>query len=697
MTPLDALCINTIRILSAEAVQKARSGHPGMPMGAASLGYVLWTRFMKHNPRNPSWPDRDRFILSAGHGSMLLYSLLHLTGYDVSLEEIRHFRQWGSKTAGHPEFGLTPGVEITTGPLGQGFAHGVGMAMAERYLANRFNKPGHTIVDHHTYAIVSDGDLMEGISHEAASLAGHLRLGKLIYLFDDNGITIEGQTSLATSDSVTKRFEAYGWEVFEVAGNDLEALAEAIEAARDNSAQPSLIAARTHIGHGSPHKQDSAACHGAPLGDEELRLTKEALGWPHESPFHIPDEVLGHFRQGVARGEEWEARWRNVLNGYTVAFPEEKKAWDRWHSRELPPGWEDAIWKADPGQDPSATRSVSGRTINALAGKLGNLVGGSADLGPSNNTFIEDAGAFEPGQVYGPNVHFGIREHAMAAAVGGMALHGGVRPYAGTFLVFSDYMRPAVRMAAMMQVPVVYIFTHDSIGLGEDGPTHQPIEHLPALRVIPGLTVIRPADARETLEAWWVAAQRRGPVAMVLTRQKLARLPRTRLRMPEGEAEGTGAAPPPVARGAYVLSETSLGKTARSQTGDPSFILIASGSETTLCLQAQERLEQQGIAARVVSMPSWELFEEQSANYREFVLPRDVPARLAVEAAVPMGWERYTGSADAAIGMNRFGASAPAAILFERFGFTPENVVSKALNLLENTNGRPTPPRLPWR
>ncbi|MCK4303880.1 MAG: transketolase [Candidatus Eisenbacteria sp.] len=680
MTPLDTLCINTMRILSAEAVQKARSGHPGMPMGAAALGYVLWTRFLKHNPHNPAWPDRDRFILSAGHGSMLLYSLLHLTGYDLSLDEIRNFRQWGSRTAGHPEFDLTPGVEVTTGPLGQGFAHGVGMAMAERYLAQQFNQSGHTIVDHYTYAIVGDGDLMEGLSHEAASLAGHLKLGKMIYLFDDNRITIEGQTSLATSDDIRKRFEAYGWEVYEVDGNDIEALTSAIERGRDNQNQPSLIAARTHIGHGSPHKQDSQDAHGAPLGEDEIRLTKEALGWPHESNFFIPTEVADHFRTAVPRGRQWEDDWKQRMAAYGQACPEKKDLWDLWQARGLPAGWQAELWKADPGPDPAATRSVSGLAIRALSKSLGNLVGGSADLGPSNNTVIKGSGAFGPGSVDGPNIHFGVREHAMAAAAGGMALHGGIRPYAGTFLVFSDYMRPSLRLAALMGAAVVYVFTHDSIGLGEDGPTHQPIEHLASLRAIPDLTVIRPADARETLEAWWVAIRRSAPVALILTRQKVASLSRDRQHLP---AESTRAwcdpSIPPTARGAYVISETG---------NNPDLILIGTGSELHLCIEAQTRLEAQGIRARVVSMPSWELFEEQSQAYREFVLPPATRVRLAVEMAVPMGWERYTGRPDAVIGIPRFGASAPASILFQRFGFTPENVVSKALNLL-STSERP--------
>ena len=655
MTSLETLCINTIRMLSADAVQKARSGHPGMPMGAAALGYALWTRFLKHNPRNPAWANRDRFILSAGHGSMLLYSLLHLTGYDLSLDELKDFRQWGARTPGHPEYGMTPGVEITTGPLGQGLAHGVGLAMAERYLAAQFNRPGHEIVDHYTYAIVGDGDLMEGVSHEAASLAGHLKLGKMIYLFDDNRITIEGQTSLATSEDTAARFRAYGWDVAEIDGNDLDAVCAALGAARANCAQPSLIAARTHIGHGSPNRQDSAAAHGAPLGEDELKLTKEALGWPLEPAFHIPAEVLAHFRAAEMRGEELEAAWDRRLDAYEEAFPAEYATWSQWQSGELPAGWQAALLHANPGTEPAATRSVSGQAIQALAPLMENLVGGSADLGPSNNTTIKDRGAFLPGSITGPNIHFGVREHAMGAALGGMALHGGLRPYGGTFLVFSDYMRPAIRLAAMMGLPVTYVFTHDSIGLGEDGPTHQPIEHLPALRAIPGLTVIRPADAAETLAGWSVALERSGPVALILSRQKLAPLPRT--------------SGPTVAHGAYVLVDVP--------DMIPDLILIASGSEVQPCLAARELLAAEGIKARVVSMPSWELFEEQSETYRLAVLPAGTP-KLAVEAAAPMGWERYVGHPEAILGMTRFGASAPADQLFERFGFTAENIAARA-------------------
>ncbi len=685
MASLDETCIRTIRMLSADAVQKARSGHPGMPMGAAAMAYVLWTRFLRHNPRNPIWPERDRFLLSAGHGSMLLYSLLHLTGYDLDLDALRSFRQWGSRTPGHPEHGLTPGVEVTTGPLGQGFANAVGMAMAERYLAQRFNRPGHAIVDHRTYVIASDGDLMEGVSHEAASLAGHLQLGKLICLYDDNGITIEGSTSLAMSDRTPQRFEAYGWRVLAVDGNDLAALVAAIDSARDSMDHPTLIAARTHIGYGSPHRQDTARAHGEPLGEEELRLTKESQGWPLEPAFHIPDDVRTFLQEAVPRGETWEREWRERLAAYERSFPAEKAEWDLWQARGLPPGWEAELSgelegiSAEP--QAAATRATSGRTLNVLARRFGNLLGGSADLGPSNNTAISGQGAFVRGGVEGPNIHFGVREHVMAAAANGMALHGGLRPYCGTFLVFSDYMRPAVRLAAMSRAPVTFIFTHDSIGLGEDGPTHQPVEHLAALRAIPGLTLVRPADARETVEAWCLALQRSGPVALVLTRQKVPALPRGRVSMPNAlKSPGELGRSAMVARGAYVISAARPGT---EGDGDhPEIILIGSGSEVALCMQAQALLESRGIAARVVSMPSWELFEEQSVAYREFVLPEAVRARLAVEAAIPLGWERYTLQPGAVVGMTRFGASAPERELFERFGFTAEAIAARALAIL---------------
>ncbi|RLC71132.1 MAG: transketolase [Chloroflexi bacterium] len=664
---LDHLCINTIRTLAMDGVQKANSGHPGMPMGTADMAYVLWTQFLKHNPANPAWPDRDRFILSAGHGSMLLYSLLHLTGYDLPLDELKNFRQWGSRTPGHPEYGLTPGVEMTTGPLGQGFATGVGMAIAERFLAAHFNRPGHTIVDHFTYAIVSDGDLMEGISHEAASLAGHLRLGKLIYLYDDNGITIEGSTDLAFSEDVAARFRAYGWHVQQVDGYDLAAIASAIRAAQAETMRPSLIIARTHIGFGSPHKQDTAGVHGSPLGEEELRLTKQNLGWPVEPPFHIPDQALARFRQAVERGRDWETDWQTRFAAYAAAYPELAAEWEMAMSGELPPGWDADLPVFKPEDGPLATRVASGKVLNALAPRLPTLIGGSADLASANKTYLNGQGDFEADTPGGRNLHFGVREHAMGAILNGLTLHGGVITYGGTFLVFSDYMRPAIRLAAMMELPVIYVFTHDSIGIGEDGPTHQPIEQLAALRAIPGLTVIRPADANETVEAWRVALTHRdGPVALALTRQKLPTLDRARLAPADG-----------LARGAYILAE--------AENGQPEVIIIATGSEVHVALAAQELLAQRGVAARVVNMPSWELFERQPRDYRESVLPPAITARLAVEAGVAQGWHRYVGPAGDVVSIERFGASAPYKVLWEKFGFTAENVATRALALLGQT------------
>ena len=661
---LDHLCINTIRTLAIDGVQKANSGHPGMPMGTADMAYVLWTQFLKHNPANPSWPDRDRFVLSAGHGSMLLYSLLHLTGYDLPLEELKNFRQWGSRTPGHPEYGLAPGVEVTTGPLGQGFATGVGMAIAERFLAAHFNRPGHTIVDHFTYAIVSDGDLMEGISHEAASLAGHLRLGKLIYLYDDNDISIEGSTDLTFTEDVGARFHAYGWHVQYVDGYDLKAIADAIRAAQAETTHPSLIIARTHIGFGSPHKQDTAEVHGSPLGEEEVRLTKQNLGWPEEPPFFIPDQALAHFRQAVRRGHDWEADWQKRFEAYAAAYPELATEWQMVMNGELPSGWDAGLPVFKPEDGPVATRVASGKTLNALASHLPTLIGGSADLAPSNNTYLKGLGDFEADTTHGRNLHFGVREHVMGAVLNGLALHGGVIPYGGTFLVFSDYMRPAVRLAAMMELPVIYVFTHDSIGIGEDGPTHQPIEQLASLRAIPGLTVIRPADANETVEAWRVAlTYRQGPVALALTRQNLPTLDRTKLASADG-----------LARGAYILAE--------AESSQPDIIIIASGSEVHVALGARELLARRGVAARVVSMPSWELFERQPKDYRDAVLPPAITARLAVEAGVAQGWHRYVGSTGDVVSIERFGASAPYKVLWEKFGFTAENVAARALALL---------------
>ena len=663
-TSRDQLCINTIRTLAMDAVQKANSGHPGLPMGAAAMAYVLWTRFLTHHPTNPSWPNRDRFILSAGHGCMLLYSLLHLTGYDLPLDELKRFRQWGSRTPGHSEHGLTPGVETTTGPLGQGFGNGVGMAIAERFLATHFNRPGYTIVDHHVYAIVSDGDLMEGVSSEAASLAGHLGLGKLIYLYDDNRITIDGSTSLAFTENVGQRFEAYGWHVQRVDGNDLIEVEAALSAAQAATERPSLIIARTHIAYGSPNKQDTAEAHGAPLGEEEVKATKRALGWPLEPAFYIPDEALAHFREALQRGRAREAQWQAQFDAYAAAHPELAAEWRTVMNGRLPEGWADKLPTFPPGGGSMATREASGKVLNAIAPHLPTLIGGSADLTPSNNTYLKGYGDFQRDNVGARNLHFGVREHAMGSILSGMALHGGVIPYGGTFLIFSDYMRPAIRLAALSHIHVIYVFTHDSIGLGEDGPTHEPIEHLASLRAMPNLTVIRPADANETVVAWRVALEHRGgPVALALTRQKLPVLDRTIL-----------ASADLLRRGAYVLADAS--------NGQPDIILIATGSEVQLALEARQRLTARGIGARVLSMPSWELFEQQPDSYRDEVLPPSVTARLAIEAASPHGWHRYVGPMGAVIGMTRYGASAPYQVLMEQFGFTADNVTSRALSLL---------------
>ena len=660
---LDQLCINTLRTLAMDMVQRANSGHPGMPMGAADMAYVLWTRFLRHNPANPNWPDRDRFVLSAGHGSTLLYSLLHLTGYDLPLEELMSFRQWGSCTPGHPEYGCAPGVETTTGPLGQGFANGVGMAIAEAYLAARFNRPGHKIVDHYVYAIVSDGDLMEGIASEAASLAGHLRLGKLIYLYDDNRVTIEGSTDLAFTEDRGKRFEAYGWHVQRVDGYDLEAIADAIRAAQRDP-RPSLIMARTHLAYGSPHKQNDAKAHGAPLGEEEVRLTKKNLGWPTEQPFLIPEEALAHFRQALERGRAWEAEWRARFEAYAAEYPDLAEEWRMAMAGELPPDWDASLPVFKPEDGPMSTRVASGKALNSIAPRLPTLIGGSADLAPSTKTYLEGLGDFGAEDRLGRNLHFGVREHAMGGILNGMALHGGVIPFGGTFLVFSDYMRPSIRLAAMMKLPVIYVFSHDSLWIGEDGPTHQPVEQLASLRAIPNLTVIRPADANETVVAWRVALeQRSGPVALILSRQSLPILDRSSLAPAEE-----------LVRGAYVLAE--------AEGGQPDIILIATGSEVHLALAARERLAERGVRARVVNMPSWELFDRQPESYRQAVLPPHVTARLAIEAGVSQGWHRYVGPAGDVMSIERFGASAPYKVLQEKFGFTAENVAQRALALV---------------
>jgi transketolase len=658
---IDQLCVNTIRTLSVDSVQKANSGHPGMPMGMADTAYVLWSQFLRHNPKNPAWPNRDRFVLSGGHGSMLLYSLLYLTGYDLPLEELQSFRQWGSRTPGHPEYGLTPGVETTTGPLGQGLGNAVGMAMAAKFLAAVFNKPGFPLINHTVYVTVGDGDLMEGVASEAASLAGHLGLDNLVVLYDDNGISIDGPTSLAFTEDRAGRFVAYNWQVQQVDGHDRVAVAAALLAAREEKNRPSLICCRTHIGFGSPNMQDTAKVHGSPLGDEEVVLTKEKLDWPQDAQFLVPDEVLACFRQAVDKGQKAEAEWQAMCDRYAQEYPDLAALWQQVMAGELPEGWEQSLPTFKPEDGALATRSASGKVLNALAPVLPTLLGGSADLAPSNNTELKGLPWFSKEHPEGRNIHFGVREHAMGSALNGMMLHGGVFPYGGTFLVFSDYMRPAVRLAALMEIPVTFVFTHDSIGLGEDGPTHQPVEHLAALRAIPHLTVIRPADANETAEAWWCAlTHREGPTALALSRQKLPTLDRS-------AAVGDGK------RGAYIVQDSG---------GTPDLILIATGSEVALALEARQVLVEKGIKVRVVSMPSWEVFERQPAEYQEQVLPSKVKARLSIEAGVTMGWETYVGSAGDSIGLNRFGASAPAKTLMRELGFNVDNVVQRAWAVL---------------
>ena len=678
---LDRLCVNAIRFLSVDAVEAAASGHPGMPLGAAPMAYVLWTRFLKHNPADPDWPDRDRFILSAGHGSMLLYSLLYLTGYDVSLEDIRRFRQWGSHTPGHPERGFTPGVEVTTGPLGQGFGNAVGFAMAEAHLAARYNRPGHSLIDHYTYVLASDGDLMEGVASEAASLAGHLRLGKLICLYDDNRVSLAASTDIAFTEDRLARFAAYHWHTIAVEdGNDLDAIERAIAEARDETKRPSLIAVRTHLGYGAPGKQDSFEAHGSPLGAETVRRTKRTLGWPEEPPFYVPDEALTHFQKAIATGREAEAAWRRLLIEYTDAWPEPATELRRAWAGELPPGWDTKIPHFPANAKGMATRVASGKVLQAIAPNLPALLGGSADLNPSTHTVLPNEGDFEspdaphasvegvsggPWSYAGRNLHFGVREHAMGAALNGLAAHGGLIPYGATFLIFSDYMRPAIRLAALSKLHPIFVFTHDSIALGEDGPTHQPVEQLASLRAIPGLTVIRPADANETAEAWRVAVELHDrPVALILSRQNVPTLDRSRF-----------ASASRLRRGAYVLSEAPGGAGADA-------ILIATGAEVALIVAAQPLLLESGIRARLVSMPSWELFETQSPDYRESVLPPSVPVRLAVEAGSPLGWRRWVGDWGGELGVVRFGASAPSATVLREYGFTVENVCQHVKALL---------------
>jgi transketolase len=681
---LDQLSINTVRFLSVDAVQKANSGHPGLPLGAAPMAYVLWTRFLRHNPINPQWPNRDRFVLSAGHGSMLLYSLLHLTGYNLSLDQIKQFRQWGSITPGHPERGVTPGVETTTGPLGQGFGNGVGMAISEASLAARYNRPGFEIVDHFTYCLVSDGDLMEGVASEAASLAGQLELGKLIYLFDDNHVTLSAGTNIASHEDHAQRFEAYGWHTQSVEdGNDVEAIDLALRAARNEARRPSLILVRTHLGYGSPNKQDTFEAHGSPLGVEEVKLTKQNLGWPIEPLFHIPPEALAIFREAIPRGQQAESEWRDRFSRYATIQPDLAREFQERMRGELPAGWDADIplFPADPKG--MKTRVASGMVMNAIAPRLPSLMGGSADLDPSTHTALKGAGDFESsdrdsgdtqgssggGWSYGGcNLHFGVREHGMGSILNGMAVHGGIIPYGATFLIFSDYMRPAMRLAAMMEQRVIYVFTHDSIGLGEDGTTHQPVEQLANLRAIPRMVVIRPCDANETAYAWRVAIETQDhPVALVLTRQDVPTLDRNRYASAAG-----------LKRGAYVLAEAANGR--------PVIILIATGSEVSLVAEAQRELEKQNIQTRLVSMPSWELFDAQVEEYRRSVFPPSIRARLAVEAGATQGWHRYVGDLGDVIGLDHFGASAPAPVLMREYGFTVENVCKRARALLEKNN-----------
>ena len=658
---LEGRCVNTIRTLAMDAIQKANSGHPGAPMGLAPAGYVLFTRIMKHNPENPDWPDRDRFVLSGGHASMLLYSLLYLTGYGLSLDDLRQFRQWGSRTPGHPEYGLTPGVETTTGPLGQGFANAVGMAMAEAHLAARFNRPGYAIVDHFTYVVCGDGDLMEGVSAEAASLAGHLGLGKLICLYDSNRISIEGPTDITFSEDVSARFAAYGWQVIQVEdGNDLEAIEKAVGRARAETGKPSLVVLHTHIAYGSPNKQDSADAHGAPLGPDEVRLTKQNLGCDPEAEFAVDPDVLEHFRKALEKGKAAEQAWQAGFSEYKDRWPELANLWVDAISAFLPKDWQKQLPAFVPDDGPLATRAASGKVLNALARDITTLMGGSADLAPSNKTFLEGEAEFQKGSYEGRNIRFGVREHAMAAIMSGLFLHGGIRPYGGTFLVFADYMRPAIRVAALMKLPLIYVFTHDSIAVGEDGPTHQPVEHLAALRAIPNLAVIRPADANETAAAWQQAvASANRPTALILSRQKL---PVIDPRLTAGK----------LAKGAYVLMDCDR---------LPEAIIIATGSEVHIAIQAWKRLSEQGRSIRLVNMPSWELFEDQSEGYRRQVLPPEVEARVVVEAGIAMGWERYAGTRGKVISMDGFGASAPGAEVLQRFGFTVEAVVDAVLSL----------------
>ncbi|MDA8091317.1 MAG: transketolase [Nitrospiraceae bacterium] len=679
----DELCINTIRMLSVDMVQKANSGHPGMPMGAAPMAYVLWTRFMRSNPENPFWPDRDRFVLSAGHGSALLYAMLHLSGYDMPMDEIKNFRQWGSHTPGHPEYDPKRGIECTTGPLGQGFGDGIGMAMAERFLSANFNRPGHEVVNHYTYAICSDGDLMEGISNEAGSLAGHFKLGKLIYLYDNNHISLAGAIQLTFTEDAAKRFDAYGWHVLKVEdGNDLEAISGAIQAAREELERPSLIIVTTHIAYGSPHKQDTFQAHGSPLGEEEVRLTKQNLGWPVEPAFHVPEEALKRFREAVPKGRKLEDEWNRKMEAYKSEHPDLSAKWDQMWAGKYTPGWKEKLPVFSPSDKPVATRTAGGMAMNAIYEHVPQLIGGSADLNPSTDTALQKRGTFESPdmgseEIQGsvgkwdfkaPNIAYGVREHAMTAATSGLALHGGLLPFASTFLIFSDYMRPSIRLACLMKLHVIYVFTHDSVALGEDGPTHQPVEHLQSLRAMPNMTVIRPADANETSEAWSATLEHKnGPVSIILTRQKLPIIDRRKYAHASG-----------LHKGGYILAGPASEK--------PEIILIATGSEVHPALKAYETLAAEGVKARLVSMPCQEFFDRQPESYRNEVLPPDVTERIAIEAAATSGWYKYVGAKDygqgLVIGIDRFGASAPGEINMKEFGFTTENILEKARSLL---------------
>ncbi|BEQ15953.1 transketolase [Desulfoferula mesophila] len=667
---LDQSCINTIRFLAVDAVQKANSGHPGMPMGSAAKTFTLWDRFLRFNPRDPAWPNRDRYVLSAGHGSMLLYALLHLTGYDLPLEQIENFRQWHSLTPGHPEHPHTPGVEATTGPLGQGISNAVGMALAERALAARFNRPGHTVVEHFTYVDASDGDLMEGVASEAASLAGHLKLGKLIVMYDDNHISIEGDTAIAFTEDRAARFEAYGWQVLGVPeGNNVQAVAAALQAAREDGERPSFIHVRTHIGFGSPHKQDSPDAHGSPLGPEEVELTKRNLGWPLEPAFLIPDEVREYMGRAVGRGEAWQKQWEEAFAAYEKEFPDLAAEFRRTQRGELAQGWDRDLPVFQPEDGPLATRKASGKVINALAPHVPELMGGSADLAPSTNTLVSEGGAFQPDSPAGRNLHFGVREHAMTAVLNGMALHQGLIPYGATFLIFSDYLRPSLRLAALSELKIILVFTHDSIGLGEDGPTHQPVEQLLGLRSVPGVLLLRPADANETVAAWRVALEHQGgPVVLVLSRQKLPILDMGRY---PSLAAG-------VAKGGYVLSPAAEGPEALA--------LVATGSEVSLALAARAQLAEQGVAARVVSLPAWHLFRQQPEEYRRQVLPEGLPL-LILEAGVSLGWQPYLRPDPLVdtVSVDTFGASAPGGEVMAHYGFSLDNVCRKALDLVGRT------------